>query len=878
MRLRRMRLKNYRGVDEYALKFSVQGVTIVEGDNEVGKTCIPEALRLILSDLDSSTKQRVRDLEPVHRDEGPEVEVELSAGPYRLVFAKRWRRKPMTKLHILAPKQEQLTGREAHERVQAILDETLDQDLWQALIVQQGEKPHLPPFAHSSLGQALDRTAGGDAAACGDDSLFERIDAERQLYWTAGGRKSKRRIALDEQVGSAASRVEELEGKLRSIEGDAREVARLAEEERKLIHVRDQSTQNERALNKRMTALRGLQSKLDGLEAAHKAADAKCQQVAERLERRRELIEDLRAKSQALSRLREEARGAAPDLESAIKRGGAATSELEQAHVRLGHAEEALRQANADHGYLRDLIDKEQLSERHKRVMEAQEMLRKALAILDVSKVDEQLVARIDEANIAVERSRAARDASAAFVETTALSPTGALIDGEKVNLEINRPRRSVITSEWELVVPNVIRVGVRSGTDARDLAAEFEAAVEVYDRLCAEGKVQSLAEARRQADQRQEALRQRDSASKTIKRDLRDLTAELLAQKVEGLATSTAAYPSERVADAPLPSSFEDAERLASDAKRKFYDCQADLRRCQKKAEEARQYRHDLERRNAARQAEVGSAEDAQAQAERKLQTARDEQSDEDIDNALSDQKARVANARAALDGSQKELQAQDPDLLETQLDNAGKARLRAERSLRESQDQRRDVSSRLETLGEQGAHSELNEAQSEHACLQRERDQTEARAQAALLLYHTFKRHRLAAHQRYVAPFKRRIEGLGRIVFGPTFEVELDAELSVASRTLEGKTLRIDQLSVGAQEQLGVICRLACAAIVSDDDGGAPVVIDDALGWSDPTRLQAMGAAIAAAGKACQVIVLTCTPGRYAHVGDAQVVRLSA
>ena len=51
---------------------------------------------------------------------------------------------------------------------------------------------------------------------------------------------------------------------------------------------------------------------------------------------------------------------------------------------------------------------------------------------------------------------------------------------------------------------------------------------------------------------------------------------------------------------------------------------------------------------------------------------------------------------------------------------------------------------------------------------------------------------------------------------------------------------------------------------------------MIDDALGWSDPQRLQNMGAAIAAAGKQCQVVVLTCTPGRYSHVGNAKVITL--
>jgi len=66
------------------------------------------------------------------------------------------------------------------------------------------------------------------------------------------------------------------------------------------------------------------------------------------------------------------------------------------------------------------------------------------------------------------------------------------------------------------------------------------------------------------------------------------------------------------------------------------------------------------------------------------------------------------------------------------------------------------------------------------------------------------------------------------------------------------------------------------SCATLVSPDGGGAPVILDDALGWSDPARLKDMGAVINKAGDDCQIIILTCTPGRYAHVGNATVVRL--
>ena len=130
-------------------------------------------------------------------------------------------------------------------------------------------------------------------------------------------------------------------------------------------------------------------------------------------------------------------------------------------------------------------------------------------------------------------------------------------------------------------------------------------------------------------------------------------------------------------------------------------------------------------------------------------------------------------------------------------------------------------------------------------------------------------------AAHARYVAPFKDAIERLGRVVFGPSPEVELDSDLRIAARRLDGTRLPFDQLSTGAREQLGIISRLACATIVAGDDG-APVILADTLGWTDPQRLTQMAAAIGVAGRSCQIVLLTCTPGRFAHVGAATVVRL--
>ncbi|CQD18423.1 hydrolase [Mycolicibacterium conceptionense] len=62
---------------------------------------------------------------------------EISTGPYRFMYRKRFHKRAETQLTVLAPVREQLSGDEAHERVLAMLAETVDTSLWQAQRVLQ---------------------------------------------------------------------------------------------------------------------------------------------------------------------------------------------------------------------------------------------------------------------------------------------------------------------------------------------------------------------------------------------------------------------------------------------------------------------------------------------------------------------------------------------------------------------------------------------------------------------------------------------------------------------------------------------------------------------------------------------------------------------
>lgn len=216
-------------------------------------------------------------------------------------------------------------------------------------------------------------------------------------------------------------------------------------------------------------------------------------------------------------------------------------------------------------------------------------------------------------------------------------------------------------------------------------------------------------------------------------------------------------------------------------------------------------------------------------------------------------------------------------PDTVEAELAAARSAADTFGRRHDEAAQALRDVTVELAVFGTEGRTGKLDAAQitREHAAA--EFDRVRARAHAVQLLREVMTRHRDNTRLRYVEPFRAEVERLGRTVFGPTFEVEVDGDLQIRNRTLNGCTVSYESLSGGAREQLGIVARMAVAALVAKEDT-VPVMIDDALGFSDPDRLARMGEMFELAGADGQVIVLTCSPERYSGIRSAHRVWLTA
>lgn len=877
MKVHRISLRNYRGVTEADVGLAGTGVTIVEGDNEVGKSSLVEALRLILDAKDSSLSKVVKAVRPVGRDVGAEVEVDMSTGPYRFTYRKVWGRGRETVLSVTSPTRRQLTGVEAHEAVRDMLAETLDLALFDALQRHQGAELAQADYSMRSLGHALDQAASADQAGDREDGLWDQIVAERDRYWTATGKPKTERTALAERLAQATTLVADADAALRALDARSEELGRLQSEASSLTARHTDLEAQERDLAARAGAVDALRQQVQTLTERRDARAAEAQSRRHQQDRRAELVTRVDSSSRHLTELEQRSVGTAAARSQVGDRHQAlqATADAAATAVREGEDRHRLSSGDADHR--RHEIELAQLGERRDRVAAAEDTLTRSDAILDAASVDDQQVMTIERAHLQVVRAEAAASAAGAGVVLRGLGDSEVFVDGVRHRLSTGDELAFSPSdpSGLELVVPGALSLTVRPGSEGLALAGAADDARRSFSRLCQQAGVTDLDHARAVAGARAGAQRDRDQAASAVRDNLRDLTSEALVQKVKRLSARIDAYRRDRPATPALPTDLDTAQAQAREAAASLDHWREELDRLHGEASAAAAQVQTLDIDDAGLTAETAIARTTLAGAGEALCTARVERSDQSVAADLTTAEHDLSEATEALQRRQDALADEDPEGLDVLVANARAARVRGHEALNANRERCRSLQAVLESHGEQGLARQRDDAITVHQHLAHEVAAIERRAEAAQLLFDRFAARRDEARTRYAAPFRSRIEQLGRLVFGPSLEIELAPDLRIATRTLDGVTVTFDQLSSGAQEQLDLLSRLACAAIVSDG-GGAPVVFDDALGWTDPGRLEKMGAALDFAGRSCQIIVLTCTPDRYAAVGNATVIRL--
>lgn len=234
---------------------------------------------------------------------------------------------------------------------------------------------------------------------------------------------------------------------------------------------------------------------------------------------------------------------------------------------------------------------------------------------------------------------------------------------------------------------------------------------------------------------------------------------------------------------------------------------------------------------------------------------------------SALARADALVTEADARVAG----LTAQAPDLATVNAELAraeGAIRSVAEQTAR-LQEERSELNGRIRSEAEEGLEEKFAEARDRHIAAADRAARFAHEVASLRCLLDTLENTRSAAQDAYFGPVQAELQPLLAIL-------QEDAALSFDPTTLlpaqmerAGTAEDVIQLSGGTQEQIAVLTRLAFARLFARQGTPVPVILDDALVYSDDNRIERMFTALHRVAQGQQVIVFTCRQRAFAGLG---------
>ena len=865
MRIHDLIIDNVRAIRHLELRdLPDTGVILIHGENEAGKSTILDALDAVLNVRHTSGGREIRVLEPVGRDEGPEVSLTATVGPHTFTIHKRFKRRKLAELKITAPRPEQFTGREADDKLEAILAEHLDADLAATLFLRQGAAdPGIAAAGIPSVTRALDEGADGTLAGTEDTELMGRIAAEYGEYFTAQGKKKAGYAGLETAAANAREAVEDKRAQVQRLAGAVDEVERRNAEisaidaelpEAEAEHAqRAADAEAAREVKARADAAREKQERAE-VDLHRAEGDLAARQAA------REGVEALRREAAELAALLEPAAERAREEKETIERLTAARDDAREV---VHGAREALKEARRAHEAARARQRLTELTELVGTLDRADAELDRALAARPARTVTDEEVRRIEKAASEVALQRRLLDATSAKLDITAETASVVSVDGTDVEVDgtatVALSEGTTLTLGGFTAVYRAGAVSSGSGTALEDAQRDLADALTTTG--CADAE-----EARARRDEHARLAAELDAARArrdelTAGTDGRELRAELARLKEEAPDAAGITEGEAQVAVA-------EAERALDGATEKAEQAEAALKPWGERAASAEL--SVLQTKKELKDAQIAAAERDLAAAEEST--------------PLAGLEAAVESAAAALRGIaaeaatvEEEVAGVNPALAEDLLKGAA-ARLANLRERRAQADRRvAELGSQIEVAT--GAAEQLDRAEAVLEAAELDLHRATRRAEAVKRLWETMCAHRNAARARYAEPFARALNRYAAVVFGPDVEFTLGENLEVQARTVGDTTVALDQLSGGAREQMSILTRFAIAELAGRGSEGrvpVPVMVDDALGATDPDRLALMNSLFTNVGRDAQVFVLTCFPRRFDRVTAARTVSM--
>ncbi len=864
------------------------GLNVVVGPNEMGKSTLLDGLRAALFEKYSSKAQPIVALQNDRNQAGPVVELafEMDDGPYTIT--KRFIKKPYARLQC--PDGRMLEGDAAEDALRGLLGfdepgktgakpETLG--MWNVLWVQQGHSfgtLDLPETARSSLHSALESEVGEVLGGRRGRALPQAIDKQLGALVNSGGKPRgiykdalDRREALQADLDGLRTRRSELSQTLDDLEQAQDTLSRLSSAER------DKEDQAELdGARKRHSELAALEARIDAaakeLQLGQRNLAEATQAQADRTKLRDDITADMQAAEAARKRLddataqEKDVREQHDALQESVRAAEAAD---ERADVTLTHKRHVLTAVERESRVrsLRDQLSKAQDAE--KRHHEAQQGAA-AVLVTDKAIQDIRVAAKAVDTN-------AARLSAAATTITFDMTPesaagieiNGNALTGDRPSVQAVEPVRITIPGRGRIIVDPAIR-------DRDKLIAQERAAKNSLKAALVDAGAADLQDAEDQYAKRLKLLEQATLARQEADlhapaTDHYEAGAQPLADYIEGLRDILA----------------RDKDELGLNALPSRQEAQAALTAAD---DDARQARHDVATARAALagpdetldrlRTELATVTARYEQADSRLKKLREQCAQTERERPDEQLRAAIDAARTAVVEQKKaasDLEAQRTDETLAQLD----ARIaRLDNAIRDRQKKREDLNvriaglkSRIDALEGAGLDEVIEQKDRERALCDEECGRLAREVAVLSLLIAALRDAEHEAKERYLSPVLKRVRPYLQLLF-PGGDIAIDEDLRITGVVREaGYEEAFHHLSMGTQEQIAVLIRLAFAEMLVEQGHPATVVLDDALVFSDDRRMSRMFDILNMAARNVQVIILTCREQLFEGLGGRQL-----
>jgi chromosome segregation ATPase len=860
------------------------GLNVIVGPNEMGKSTLLDALRAALFEKYSSKAQPITALQNDRNLAAPVVELafEVDDGIYRI--RKRFVKKPYA--HLFCPDGRKLEGDEAEDTLRDLLGfdepgktgakpETLG--MWNVLWVQQGQSfgaLDLPDSARSNLHSALESEVGEVLGGRRGRALPDAVDKQLSELVTSTGRPRGGYKDLIDEVETLRSDLEGLQSRrsdlsktLEDLEAAQETLARLSSGEQ------DQEVKDELdAARTRHGELAKLESRIEAAATDVELKKRNLEQAEQALAERHALKEQTMTDAEAVEAAKEkldEVRQTDQDLRKQVE---GLRKDAKDAEDAVTEADEAVSMARRVFTTVQREGRIRELQERYEKAHEAEKKQRAAQQSAAAILVTDKNIEGIREAAKRLETTRSRLSAAATMVSFNMPSDRLSMIEVDGAALAADQTSVESV-EDTTITIPDYGSISVQPAIKDRDklIAQQRDASDTLKAALEACG-VKSVEVAEEQLAKREKLLRDAELArQETVLHapatDNYDAGAEPLVDHIASLKTilegeladlGIESLPSEKEAEQALAS----AQESAQDGRDTLTTARAAL--------------GGPEEERGRVQSELGSVKARYDDGKERLEKLKKGLTEAEGQASDDDLEAGVATARKALEDQEKAV-----SKLEGQRDGETLLQLEArtsrlETALQERRDKRSilkekvvRLQSHIEAIEGAGLDEAIQQKIREIELADDQLQRYEREVSVLSLLLSTLRSAETEAKARYLSPVLKRVRPYLQLLF-PGAEIAIDENLHIVGVIREnGYEESFEHLSMGTQEQIAVLVRLAFAEMLVEQGHPATVVLDDALVFSDDRRMDCMFDILNMVGQQVQIIVLTCREQLFEGVG---------